>query len=108
MVLRSLDGGTRIAAGVVLVALTQSKTVPADRETGTPAYVFRGGASLLVDLATPRIKYIVRKRLASESRRARTSGFMRAVAGDPLRGLFFGPDRREPFAALHSLADDGL
>jgi subtilisin family serine protease len=90
----------------VVVALTQSARVAADGET--PAHVFRGGSTLVVDLTQPEIKYVVRKRLASESRRARTAQFMRAVAGDPLRGLFFGPERREPFAALHSLADDGL
>jgi hypothetical protein len=92
----------------VVVALTQSRKLPADPETGTPEHVFRGGATVLVDLTTPQIKYVVKKRLASESRRARTAQFMRATAADPLRGLFFGPNRREPFAALHSLADDGL
>ena len=30
------------------------------------------------------------------------------AAADPLRTLFFAPDRREPFAALHALADDGF
>jgi subtilisin family serine protease len=90
----------------VVVALTQSARVAADGDT--PAHVFRGGSTLVVDLAEPEIKYVVRKRLASASRRARTAQFIRTVAGDPLRGLFFGRERREPFAALHSLADDGL
>jgi hypothetical protein len=36
----------------------------------------------------------------------RTAAFVREVAADPLRTLFFAPDRREPFAALHALADD--
>jgi hypothetical protein len=28
------------------------------------------------------------------------------VKKDPLRALLFSPDRPEPFAALHTLADD--
>jgi hypothetical protein len=33
---------------------------------------------------------------------------VRAAAADPLRALFFSPDRKEPFAALHALADEGF
>jgi hypothetical protein len=92
----------------VVVALTQSVRVEPNAETDTPAYLFRGGSTLVVDLSVPEVKYRIVKRIASEDRRARTAQFMRAAAADPLRGLFFGPERREPFAALHSLADDGL
>ena len=90
----------------VIVAVTQSTQVPADRKAGVPSHTFRGGSTLVVDLAVPEVKYRIVKRITSQSRRARTATFVRAAAADPLRALFFGPDRNEPFAALHSLADD--
>ena len=59
----------------------------------------------MVDLSVPEVKYRIVKRITSDSRRERTAAFVRDAAADPLRALFFGPDRREPFAALHSLAE---
>ena len=54
------------------------------------------------------VKYHIVKNINSESRRERTAAFVRDTASDPLRALFFAPDRREPFAALHALADEGF
>ena len=90
----------------VIVAVTQTTQVRADRERGIPAHTFRGGSTLVVDLSVPEVKYRIVKRITSDSRRERTAEFVRDTAGDPLRALFFGPDRREPFAALHSLAEN--
>jgi hypothetical protein len=90
----------------LVIALTQSRQVRADRAAGTPGYVFRGGSTLLVDLSVPAVKYCVFKDLASRTRQERTASFIRETAADPLRALFFSPDRREPFAALHALADE--
>jgi hypothetical protein len=92
----------------IVVALTQAKEIPASRKTGTPAFTFRGGSTLVVDLSVPAVKYRVTKRIASQERQGRTAAFIRDVAADPLRALFFAPDRREPFAAMHALADDGV
>jgi hypothetical protein len=91
----------------VIVALTQSTTVAGDRATGTPRHAFRGGSTLIVDLAVPEIKYRIVKNIGSTGRRARTAAFVRAQAADPLRALFFSAERKEPFAALHALADGG-
>ena len=92
----------------VIVALTQSTTAPADLTNRVPQHTFRGGSTLVVDLTVPEVKYRIVKNVSSKNRRARTAAFLRDVAADPLRGLVFASDRREPFAALHSLADDGL
>ena len=92
----------------VVVSLAQEAKVAADRETGAPAHIFRGGSTLVVDLAVPEVKYRIVKNIGSVTRRKRTAAFVREAAADPLRALFFSPDRREPFAALHALADDGL
>jgi hypothetical protein len=91
----------------VIVALTQSTTMAEDGATGTPRHTFRGGSTLIVDLSVPEIKYRIVKNIGSTDRQARTAAFVRAAAADPLRALFFSPDRKEPFAALHALADEG-
>jgi hypothetical protein len=88
----------------VVVALTQSQVM---REKGTPNHIFRGGSTLLVDLSHAEVKYKIVKNINSSSRQQRTAAFIREVAGDPFRALFLAHDRREPFAALHSLADEG-
>lgn len=92
----------------VIVALTQSRRVKEDRRTGTPSYIFRGGATLVVDLFHSEVTYRIVKNISSEARQERTGAFIREAAADPLRALFFSSSRREPFAALHSLAGDGL
>jgi hypothetical protein len=60
-----------------------------------------------VDLSHAEVKYKIVKNINSSSRQQRTAAFVREVAGDPFRALFLAHDRREPFAALHSLADEG-
>jgi hypothetical protein len=92
----------------VVVGLTQAKEVPADGSAGVPAFEFRGGSTLVVDLSIPEVKYRIVKRIDSGDRQARTAAFVREAASDPLRALFFSPDRPEPFAALHALADEGV
>jgi hypothetical protein len=56
----------------------------------------------------PELKYRIVKNIGSEMRQRSTAAFIREAAADPLRALFFSSSRREPFAALHSLSDDGL
>lgn len=90
----------------VIVSLTQSVIVSAAPQTRTPAFKFRGGATLVVDLTVPEVKYVIFKRIENAERQNRTAEFVRGAAADPLQALFFGPDRPEPFAALHALADD--
>jgi hypothetical protein len=89
----------------LVVALTQSKLIKRD---DTPRHIFRGGSTLIVDISKPEVKYRVIKNINSEERQERTAAFIRESAADPLRALFFSSDRPEPFAALHSLADEGF
>ena len=91
----------------IVVALAQSTRIKESKETGTPGHFFRGGSTLVVDLSIPAVKYRIVKSIASGDRQARTAAFIRHAAADPLRALFFSHDRSEPFAALHSLADEG-
>jgi hypothetical protein len=90
----------------VVLSLTQTVEIEADSRSGKAAIRFSGGSTLLVDLSIPIIKYRIIKNVASKGRLQRTLAFMEEAAADPLRALFFGADRPEPFAALHALADE--
>lgn len=98
----SPDGST---TPQLIVSLTQESAVQADDVGGTPAFTFRGGSTLVVDLAAREITYRIVKNIGSTDRRARTAAFTKDVASDPLRALFLGADRTEPFAVLHALAE---
>jgi len=89
----------------VIVGLTQSRQVKLPGRGRRAGFPFRGGATLVVDLTVPEVKYVIAKRVKSEQRAERTATFVGDMLADPLRAAFFGPDVREPFAALHALAD---
>lgn len=52
----------------VILRLVQARQVPADRSTGTPAFVFHGGATLICDLSVPAVQYRIHKNIRSEPR----------------------------------------
>lgn len=86
----------------LVVSVTQVREVqPA---AGT-SFEFRGGCTLVVDLVALELVYCIRKRIDNAERQRRAEQFRREIDADPLRALFFSADRREPFAALHSLLD---
>lgn len=87
----------------IIVALTQSR--PIEIEGSAEPHTFRGGSTLVVDLSTPAVQYAIVKRIDSATREGRTAAFLKEALRDPLRALLIAPNRREPFAALHSLAD---
>jgi hypothetical protein len=89
----------------IIVALTQELRVEGDR--ASEPHTFRGGSTLVVDLLERAIKYAIVKNFNSKPRREATAAFLKETQQDPLRALLVAPDRREPFAALHSLADVG-
>jgi hypothetical protein len=97
--MRTDDDGKTVPQ--VIVALTQTRKMK-----GMPDHFFRGGSTLVVDLASDKIKYRIVKNINNGPRLDRTAAFIREADDDPLRALFFGSDRDEPFAALHALADD--
>jgi subtilisin family serine protease len=104
--LKTGAGGQQIPQ--VVVALTQSRGIEVDGNK----HVFYGGSTLVVDLSKTKVEYRIMKNINSKSspdkpsRLDRTVEFLREVNQDPLRALLFAPDRPEPFAALHTLADD--
>lgn len=87
----------------IILALTQSRPLPV--EGSEEPQIFRGGSTLIVDLSKPAIEYKITKRIDSDTRRQRTAAFLKDALADPLRALAMVPNRQEPFAALHLLAD---
>ena len=87
----------------IIVALAQSRQIQV--EGSSEPHIFRGGSTIIVDLSKPEIQYAIRKRVDSQTREQRTSAFLRDALSDPLRALLLAPNRKEPFALLHSLVD---
>jgi hypothetical protein len=89
-----------------ILALTQTSAMQLTLPDGTQqTRMFRGGSTLIVNLSKPAVEYAIVKRVDSTTRQARTAAFLQEVLADPLRALLLGPNRAEPFAALHSLID---
>ncbi len=81
----------------LVVEITQTFR-PADNPDGR----FRGGCTLLIDLATAKVRYLVRKKMDSAERLASQLGFAADTASG-LRTNYFTDDAalREPFALMH-------
>jgi hypothetical protein len=90
----------------IIIAVTQSRPMKVDGAD----YTFRGGATLIVDLTSGKVQYTIGKRINSkatingQTREERTAAFLNQTSQDPLQRLLLMP-QKEPFAALHSLAD---
>ena len=81
----------------LIVEITQSF-----RPSDQPDVRFRGGCTLLVDLATAEVRYMMRKKVQSPGRLASQLDF-RANAARGLRANYFSGENglREPFAMMH-------
>jgi hypothetical protein len=81
----------------LVVEITQSF-----RPTAMPGARFRGGCTLIIDLATAEVRYMVRKKVDSPWRIQNQMGFAMAT-GDGLHGNYFDDQGnvREPFAMIH-------
>jgi hypothetical protein len=88
-----LDG--RIRADVV-VEITQTWRAVKPRDIR-----FRGGCTLLIDLDTREVRYLIRKRLFNRARMEEQMQF--DASASSLRGAYFDRPARhgEPFAMLH-------
>ena len=75
---------------------------PADDEAGQ--FAFRGGCTLVFDLNTLKLKYIVKKMIDdSDGRLKRQRAYRTEEENASLRATYFGPpEEAEPFALLHS------
>jgi hypothetical protein len=75
-----------------------------------PHFTFRGGCTLLIDLETGSIRYVIGKYIGSERRLERQRAFVTDRKYSPLRETYarsYGLDvEREPFAILHRSFND--
>jgi len=85
----------------IIIGLTQT----ADLDVNSTTHSFRGGSTLVVDLSKSEVIYAIRKGIDSVTRKQRTQEFLGNALADPLKALLLGIGEREPFAALHSLAE---
>ena len=79
-------------------------------ERGRPAdgsgksFTFRGGATVIADLATRVVKYVIRKNIASNERLARQRDFLLNPKAVSAGATYFAEaGGREPFALLHRM-----
>ncbi len=81
----------------LVVEITQSF-----RPTDAPGARFRGGCTLIIDLATAEVRYMLRKKVDSPWRFGQQFGFAKDM-GDGLHGNYFEDptNAREPFAMIH-------
>jgi hypothetical protein len=108
------NGQERIDVLVEVIQRRAGYLDPADQskaDAGTPPadgpdFVFRGGATLIVDPRAGRIRYAIRKSVTSAARleenRAFQSGSGAALG---LRGNYFRGNGSNPFALLHETED---
>jgi len=92
------------------LAADQGKPPP-----GEPDFIFRGGATLLIDLDSGEARYVIYKRILSENRLEKQRRFLAEQFPDhSLRATYFGDPRQnfyqnrlnaEPFALLHRSED---
>jgi hypothetical protein len=87
----------------VIIAFTQQRDLDVP---GVAAKMpFFGGSTVIVDLKTPELKYVIRKSIADKDREQNTAGFLQRSVRNPLTALLMDSTRHDRFAALHSLAD---
>ncbi|MBX3297675.1 MAG: hypothetical protein KF762_18400 [Acidobacteria bacterium] len=93
----------------LIMSIVQTRDVPipdqASNAKSKPRTVkFRGGSTLILDLATMRLEYAITKRIDDESRLNRLLTYQNELEmGGSLRATYFKDldDMREPFAVLH-------
>lgn len=95
--------GTFLTDVIAVVTQRQAKAFDG-KNVDNGFYWFRGGATIIIEQRSKRqrIRYIVLKNSASSSRDQRQQQTVRDNIGSPLRSLYFGRTKDEPFAILHA------
>lgn len=98
------DGNT---LNQLIVAIIQTRDVLVNPDDGPKSekFVFRGGCTLIIDLDTMSLRYMITKDVTSDDRLARQRAYRQGAGSDgSLRSLYFKrvANAAEPFAVLHS------
>lgn len=102
------DGNT---LNQIVLTIIQTRDVLLDPKAGPAGerFEFRGGCTLIIDLDTRELSYLIAKKVTDEARVERQRAFRRSLAADgSLQGLYFKhiASDAEPFALLHG--DDDM
>jgi hypothetical protein len=104
--------GEQLADMVVEITQRRDEYLTPERAKagGEPDFVFRGGATLIIDLETYKIRYYINKNINSRTRLERQRAFLSGDDDGTLRALYFGTmlqsEMKEPFAFLHRSAGE--
>ena len=88
----------------VIVSITQARVIPFEDEPDLEPFAFRGGCTMIFDLNSLQLKYVVKKLIDdSDDRLKRQREYRTGEGVASLRTTYFGPsEETEPFALLHS------
>jgi hypothetical protein len=86
----------------VIVAIVQQRQIQVPGSDKT--FPFYGGATLIVDLKNPGLKYAIYKRVNHPNREQEAAAYIQRSLKDPVTALLLDQTRLDRFAALHSLA----
>ena len=91
----------------VIVSITQRRAVPVEegtKDSDAEKFDFRGGCTMVFDLDSLNLKYVVKKLIDdSDDRLKRQRAYRTEESAASLRATYFGPpEEAEPFALLHS------
>jgi hypothetical protein len=108
----SFRGAQRVApdgtpVNRVIISITQKRKVKLDESSTDPKpekFFFRGGCTLIFDLNTLQLKYLIKKPIDNkDGRLTRQRQYRTGEGSASLRMTYFGPpEKTEPFALLHS------
>ncbi len=98
------DGNT---LNEVIISLTQGRKVALEEGDDADSFDFRGGCTMILDLQTLKLKYVVKKLIDNtDGRLTRQRAYRTGEATASLRATYFGnpeqTENGEPFAFLHS------
>jgi hypothetical protein len=88
----------------MIISITQRRILSTDpTHAGSDDFNFRGGCTLIMDLDSLDLKYLIVKRIDDEDRLERQRKYMLEGVGGSLRATYFAPFKSgaEPFALLH-------
>jgi hypothetical protein len=85
----------------VILAIVQERQIQVPGANQT--FPFYGGATLVVDLKYPGLKYAIYKRVNHSNREKEAAAFIQQALKEPVTALLLGKPRMDRIAALHSL-----
>ena len=98
------NGPDGVPVNRTIVSITQARVIPFEDEPEREPFAFRGGCTMIFDLNSLQLKYVVRKLIDdSDNRLKRQRQYRTGEGAASLRATYFGPpEANEPFALLHS------